>query len=239
MEANRASAGPNNNNSAKNNAPTNLPPAPRQNDNAVNENNNNNEINFNQFWLNQLSSTDTWADFEAKMNEFTVAALEEARKHNHASNNNHDTRPRPQPRPNNVPPRATNRRPQNFYDAREASRLQRLYKMARKRAFRQITKDNDTKYDGGKGRAEAYFNDVHSGKNIDSVKLNELLQQYIPKSSDNSIFRDPFTNKEITTRLNKMSNTSPGPDKIEYKHLKSIDNTGRVLTFIFNKCREA
>ena len=111
--------------------------------------------------------------------------------------------------------------------------------MARKRAFRQITKDNDTKYDGGKGRAEAYFNDVHSGKNIDSVKLNELLQQYIPKSSDNSIFRDPFTNKEITTRLNKMSNTSPGPDKIEYKHLKSIDNTGRVLTFIFNKCREA
>ena len=171
------------------------------------------------------------------MNNFTVAALEKAKKYSNDYNNNNN-RPRPQPRPNNVPPRTINRRPQNFFDAREASRLQRLYKMARKKAFRHITKDNDIKYDGGKGRAEAYFTDVHSGKSIDINNLKELLQQYVPKANNNDIFNNPFTYKEVTSRLNKMSNTSPGPDKLEYKHMKTIDNTGRILTLIFNKCKE-
>ena len=129
-----------------------------------------------------------------------MAALENAKKHTNDYNINNN-RPRPQPRPNNVSPRAINRRPQNFFDAREASRLQRLYTMARKRAFRHITKDNDIKFDGGKGRAEAYFTDVHSGKNIDVNKLKELLQHYVPKANNNDIFNNPFTYKEVTSRL--------------------------------------
>ena len=35
-----------------------------------------------------------------------------------------------------------------------------------------------------------------------------------------------------------MSKTSPGPDKLEYKHLKVIDNTCRILSYIFNKCQQ-
>ena len=105
--------------------------------------------------LNKLPQADSWENFETTLNDFTVAALEKARLHyNNTTTNN---RPRPQPRPNNVPPRAINRRPQNFFDAREASRMQRLNTMARKRAFRHITKEHDIKYDGGKGRAEAFF----------------------------------------------------------------------------------
>ena len=120
------------------------------------------ENNFNQFWLNQLTSADSWDNFEATLHNFTVAALEKAKKYTNDDNNNNN-RPRPQPRPNNVPPRAINRRPQNFFDARGASRIQRLYKMARTRAFRHITKENDVKYDDGKGRAEAFFTEIHSG----------------------------------------------------------------------------
>ena len=110
--------------------------------------------------------------------------------------------------------------------------------MARKRPFRHITKENDVKYDGGKGRAEAFFTDIHSGKNIDTDELKDLLQQYVPKVNNNDVLNNPITSKEVTNRLNKMSNTSPGPDKLEYKHMKTIDNTGRILTYIFNKCRE-
>ena len=110
--------------------------------------------------------------------------------------------------------------------------------MARKRAFRHITKNNDVKYDDGKVRAEAFFNDIHSGKNSDTDELNNLLKQYVPQASNNNIFNNPITDKEVTSRLNKMSNTSPGPDKLEYKHIKIIDNTGRILAYIFNKCRE-
>ena len=150
MEANREDAGTymdvNNNN---------ISPTPVNDAEAEN----NNELNFNQFWLNQLTSADSWDNFEATVHDFTVAALEKAKKHTNDDNNNNN-RPRPQPRPNNAPPpppRAINRRPQNFFDAREASRIQRLYKMAKKRAFRHITKENDVKYDGGKGRAEAFL----------------------------------------------------------------------------------
>ena len=35
-----------------------------------------------------------------------------------------------------------------------------------------------------------------------------------------------------------MANTSTGPDKLEYKHMQTIDNTGHILTYMFNKCRE-
>ena len=72
--------------------------------------------------------------------------------------------------------------------------------MARKRAFRHITKGNDVKYDGGKGRAEAYFTDVHSGKSIDVNNLKKLPQHYVPKANNNDIFNNPFTYKEVTSR---------------------------------------
>ena len=78
----------------------------------------------------------------------------------------------------------------------------------------------------------------YSGKNIDLNQLNELLHQYVPKAHNNDIFSNPISYKEVTNRLNKMSNTSPGPDELEYKHLKIIDNTGRILSYIFNKCRQ-
>ena len=68
--------------------------------------------------------------------------------------------------------------------------------------------------------------------------IKNLLQQYVPKANNNDVLNNPITSKEVTNRLNKMSNTSPTPDKLEYKHMKTIDNTGRILTYIFNKCRE-
>ena len=79
---------------------------------------------------------------------------------------------------------------------------------------------------------EAFFKDIHSGKNIDLNQLNELLHQYVPKAHNSDIFINSISNKEVTNRLNKMSNTSPGPNKLEYKHLKIIDNTGRILSYI-------
>ena len=197
---------------------------------------NNNELNFNQFWLNQLTSADSWDNFEATLHNFTVATLEKAKKHTHDDSNN-SNRPRPQARPNNVPPRAINRRPQNYFHARAASRIQGLYKMARKRAFHHITKENDVKYDGGKGRAEAFFTDIQ-GRTSTSINLKTFYNNMFPKLTTTTSLTTLLTSKEVTNRLNKMSNTSPGPDKLEYKHMKTIDNTGRILTYIFNKCRE-
>ena len=176
MEANREDAGiydmdDNNNNTS---------PTPIINNDSEAENTN--ELNFNQFWLNQLTYADSWDNVEATLHNFMVAASEKAKRQTNEDNNNNN-RPRPQPRPNNVPPRAINRRPQNFIDAREASRIQRLYQMARKRTFHHITKENDVKYDGGKGRAEAFFNDIHSGKNIDIDKLKIFYNNMPPKQT--------------------------------------------------------
>lgn len=221
------------------NANENISPS---NNNNVGETDNNHSVeNFNDLWINKFTNASSWPEFEQLTNDFSIAALEKARKllsekyHNSNSNNN---RPRPQPRPQNVPPRAVNRRPQNFYDAREASRIQRLYRAARKRAFRQVTKDNDISYDGGKAKAENYFTNIHGAREIDINKLNNYLSDFVPRASNNDIFVNPFSNKEVINRLKRMSNTSPGPDKLEYRHLKAIDGTGRLIALIFNKCRE-
>ena len=54
------------------------------------------------------------------------------------------------------------------------------------------------------------------------------------KPRQNYILLSPSIRKEITFRQKKAKNNSPGPDKLEYLHLKLIDNNGALLEAIFS-----
>ncbi|GBN17597.1 Retrovirus-related Pol polyprotein from type-2 retrotransposable element R2DM, partial [Araneus ventricosus] len=47
-----------------------------------------------------------------------------------------------------------------------------------------------------------------------------------------------FSVKEVSTKLKKADNTSPGPDRITYHHWRQIDPSTKTLTTIFNLCLE-
>jgi hypothetical protein len=49
---------------------------------------------------------------------------------------------------------------------------------------------------------------------------------------------DPMSSKEIKNKLRSMSNSAPGKDRVEYRHLKMVDPECKVLGLIFNKCLE-
>ena len=44
-----------------------------------------------------------------------------------------------------------------------------------------------------------------------------------------------ISQQEISTRLSRMSNSAPGKDRLEYKHIRQADGACRVTHSIFNR----
>ena len=47
---------------------------------------------------------------------------------------------------------------------------------------------------------------------------------------------EAMSEKIIKTKLKNMSNSTPGKDRVEYRHLRQVDPDCKVLACIFNKC---
>ena len=119
---------------------------------------------------------------------------------------------------------------------RDATRLQKLYRFNRKKAFKEILGKKSDQYTGGKSRAETYFKDIHSDRPLDLHQVEALMDEIdIPIADDHSSLRE-FTPEEVIARLRRMTNSSPGKDKIDYNTLKKSDPKGDILATLFNKC---
>lgn len=46
----------------------------------------------------------------------------------------------------------------------------------------------------------------------------------------------PFSKREIRRKLMSMTNSAPGRDRVEYRHLKLVDPDGSLLSLVFNRC---
>ena len=144
----------------------------------------------------------------------------------------HPSRPRPD-RPN----MAGTHRP--GYDAQEASRLQKLYRHSRKRAFRMVLGKAVDRYSGGRESAEV-FSPGFSPPIVDPVVISREFSKYVSPTNEaraeGAALSAPIGQKEISDRLGRMSNSAPGPDRVEYQHLKRMDGACRVTLEIFNRC---
>ncbi|CAM1299311.1 Uncharacterised protein r2_g919 [Pycnogonum litorale] len=135
-----------------------------------------------------------------------------------------------QPDNNQRPTLHLNRRtPTNTtqYSARESSRLQ-------KRAIRKVLQPNQVAFTGSKSVCETYFqNDspALADSSQPQLLLNDLMN--FPPGDDAEL-EFAITPDEIRQRLLKASNTSPGEDRIEYRHLKLLDTSGAVLSLLYN-----
>jgi hypothetical protein len=105
----------------------------------------------------------------------------------------------------------------------EARRIQTLFRLSKERAARRILQDNNTIYTGTKDQA---------------YELISSLSDNVPPAEVDHSLMDPMNSKEIKDKLKCMSNSAPGKDRVEYRHLKLVDPNCSILGLIFNKCLE-
>ena len=208
--------------------------SPSSNNTSDTYHSNEKESEFVREWHNRFTSTTTFVEFSRLCDLF---AAEVATKGKEISSNN-PTRSRPIPNPRNRPngrvPSSNRRRLQ--FNPRDAKRIQILYRLSKKRAARQILNENNTSYSGTKERAEQYFSDTFSPSTINLDEVMASLNEHVPSTNEDPSVMAPMTNKEIKNKLRSMSNSAPGRDKVEYRHLKRVDPNCKVLGAIFNKC---
>jgi hypothetical protein len=171
-------------------------------------------------------------DFERLTQQFTTEAVDLARTLSSQQ------RPRPAPRRPDRPsarPPIDRRRPLSA-DPTAAKRLQHLYRISKKRAARKVFGDESPGYDGTIDDATEYFTRTFGPRTCDTTHLLEELSSFVPSvDSDQSLFSPPSP-EELSTKLRSMSNSAPGKDRLEYRHLRLLDPKCEILAEMFRHC---
>ena len=111
--------------------------------------------------------------------------------------------------------------------------IQRLYKNNRRRAVRMILDGESERCLIPHDEIKRHFEDSFQAQPFDLNGLNHV--QDSPEERNNAP-ATPFLQSEIKSRLNKSENTSPGEDRITYRHWRAIDPECLILQLIFNIC---
>ena len=143
-----------------------------------------------------------------------------------------EIQPPPKPSPTGRPPHRRRRQQNRQFDPQEASRLQRLFNRNQAKAVREILQPDDTRCQIDIPTIEAHFESTFGAS---PVTVGDIP---IPAPASPVEVCDPlhgnFSPLEIVTRLNRTSNTAPGPDGIRYRSWRLADPDGTLLTAVFN-----
>ncbi|CAB4029179.1 Hypothetical predicted protein [Paramuricea clavata] len=150
-------------------------------------------------------------------------------------------RKNPAPRRLNRPsarPVNSNRRPVK-YNPIQARKLQSLYRISKKRAARKVLNDSKPSYDGSVDDANEFFTCVFGPKSCDIEGVKSGLNDFVPSGPADNHLADHLSPDEIKKKLCVLSNSAPGADRVEYRHLKSVDPNCKILCSIYNRCLDA
>lgn len=62
------------------------------------------------------------------------------------------------------------------------------------------------------------------------------LDDFVPSVAPDENLYSPISPEEASKKLRSLSNSAPGSDKVEYRHLRSVDPKCTILANIFNRC---
>lgn len=189
---------------------------------------------FHDKWSDIFTDPGNWPVFSDQCEAFAKDVLETSTKVIKSKQNN--SAPRRPNRPS-ARPVANNRRPLR-YNPIEARRIQSLYRISKKRAARKVIGDNKPSYTGSVDAAEQYFTRVFDARPCDKEGIKRGLQDFVPTSSADNHLGDHLPPGEILKKLRSLSNSAPGKDRVEYRHLKAVDPKCEVLALIFNHCMD-
>ena len=122
---------------------------------------------------------------------------------------------------------------------KEASKIQKKFILRPRQAVREVLGETSQPYTGTIEDAKKHLDNVFqrpapSDEEVQaSRKLFDECQWATPSEEQTALLSGPPTKAEIAKKLHRATNTSPGMDKIEYRHIKSLDPTGDLLATIF------
>ncbi|GIY87961.1 retrovirus-related Pol polyprotein from type-2 retrotransposable element R2DM, partial [Caerostris darwini] len=108
---------------------------------------------------------------------------------------------------------------------------QRLYTRNRRRAVREIVGTVSEKCKIPLGDLTQFFADSWTGGSSDPSFFDSISSEGRVDVLDND-----FTPTEVWSTLKKAENTAPGPDRLTYHHLRTVDPGARILSKLFNIC---
>lgn len=110
--------------------------------------------------------------------------------------------------------------------------IQKLYRNNRRRAIRLITENDTPRCNLTSDEITNHFCPPPAPDPSPDFFAHPAPAQTPPSC-------DPFHPKEVWDRLRAAENTSPGPDRLTYNHLKKIDPGALALARIFSICLKA
>ena len=124
-------------------------------------------------------------------------------------------------------------------NAKKKSHIQRLYSLYPRRAVRKLLDEKGVNYSGDKESAEKFLQATYhrsrpSGQQLSTAKRHfDECQWKQPTAEEGRMLSSPPTAGEIQLKLGKATNTAPGKDGLEYRHLRAMDPRGELLAAIF------
>ncbi|RUS69482.1 hypothetical protein EGW08_022750 [Elysia chlorotica] len=122
----------------------------------------------------------------------------------------------------------------------DASKMQRLYGRYPRKALRKVLGEDSPFYSGGRDRLVDFVAATYHNHTVTPAEVAEARRLYNncnweqPSQEEMELLQSPPSADEILRRLKKTVNTSPGMDKIEWRHLKAIDRTGSLLQTVLS-----
>jgi hypothetical protein len=186
---------------------------------------------FQDKWSQAFTSDMPWQEFTDNCSSFAKDVVDMG----NVTLSKHKAHGPRRPNRPSARPVVNNRRPLT-YNPIEAKRLQTLYRLSKKRAARKVLNDNKPSFSGTVDEANDFFTRVFDKKTCDIDGINRGLEDFVPTGPINNNLGDHLTSVEVMNKLRKLSNSSPGADRVEYRHLRTVDPKCKILTTMFNRC---
>ncbi|KAI9550364.1 hypothetical protein GHT06_002328 [Daphnia sinensis] len=113
--------------------------------------------------------------------------------------------------------------------AYEARKIQRLFNIYPRRAVREVLEDRSPSYDGTVQAAEEYLKRTYNRLRPSPQQCQSARELYDtcdwsqPSEDQMNFLNRAPTQQELQAKLRRATNTSPGVDGLEYRHLRAID----------------
>ena len=121
----------------------------------------------------------------------------------------------------------------------EAKRIQRLFYTYPKRAVREVLGERSPPYTGSFDLAEEFLRATYEGQQVSDDQcgkartLYDSCQWRAPDQNQVDDLNRPPSKEEIEAKLRRATNTAPGADGLEYRHLRCLDPQALLLVKIF------
>ncbi|ERL96232.1 hypothetical protein D910_01513, partial [Dendroctonus ponderosae] len=123
----------------------------------------------------------------------------------------------------------------NNYNAQDASRIQKLYRKNRQRAFREVIDDDSPFCRIPSNDLHAHFTRVFSlGTQSTPTMPTQAQLPPVLNISDRDPLEAEFTPAEVWKRIIRCSNTAPGPDGVRYSNWRKFDVGAQIIAAVLN-----